>query len=140
MKKNYFFKSFLFLIPYRSSSGINRSCIVRLSLSILPLDSGLEVVITVISNSRQARSNWENWRRLQELEDQPALSVNINSETIVYHCHHCGIQGAMARDQGARMKVVKAEPKPKQERGREAKQKQPTNHVWLWLPANVQPA
>ena len=51
--------------------------------------------------------------RTKNKGDTP-LSVNINSETIVYHCHHCGIQGAMARDQGARMKVVKAEPKPKQ--------------------------
>ena len=50
--------------------------------------------------------------RTKNKGDTP-LSVNINSETIVYHCHHCGIQGAMARDQGARMKVVKAEPKPK---------------------------
>ena len=39
------------------------------------------------------------------------FSVNINSETIIYNCHHCGINGAISRTQGARMKVVKPEPK-----------------------------
>mgnify|MGYP003117145843 CR=1 FL=1 len=36
--------------------------------------------------------------RSKNRRDTP-LSVNINSETIVYHCHHCGINGAMPRTQ-----------------------------------------
>ena len=48
--------------------------------------------------------------RSKNRTDTP-LSVNINSETIVYHCHHCGISGAMPRTQGVNMKAVKAEPK-----------------------------
>jgi twinkle protein len=40
------------------------------------------------------------------------LSVNINAETIVYHCHHCGINGAIARNQGVKMAIVKTEPTP----------------------------
>ena len=39
------------------------------------------------------------------------LSVNINSETIVYNCHHCGINGAFPRTQGVKMSVVKTPPK-----------------------------
>ena len=49
--------------------------------------------------------------RTKNRTDTP-FSVNINSETIVYNCHHCGINGAISRTQGARMKVVKTEPKP----------------------------
>ena len=52
--------------------------------------------------------------RTKNKGDTP-LSVNINSETIVYHCHHCGIQGAMSKSQGATMKVVKTESKPVKE-------------------------
>jgi len=52
--------------------------------------------------------------RTKNKGDTP-LSVNINSETIVYHCHHCGIEGAMSKSQGATMKVVKTEPKPVKE-------------------------
>ena len=48
--------------------------------------------------------------RSKNRRDTP-LSVNINSETIVYHCHHCGINGAMPRTQGVKMKAVKTEPK-----------------------------
>ena len=48
--------------------------------------------------------------RSKNRTDTP-LSVNINSETIVYHCHHCGISGAMPRTQGVNMKAVKVEPK-----------------------------
>ena len=48
--------------------------------------------------------------RSKNRRDTP-LSVNINSETIVYHCHHCGINGAMPRTQGVKMKSVKVEPK-----------------------------
>ena len=50
--------------------------------------------------------------RTKNKGDTP-LSVNINSETIVYHCHHCNIQGAMSRTQGVRMSVVKTETKRK---------------------------
>ena len=46
--------------------------------------------------------------RTKNKKDTP-FSVNINSETIVYHCHHCGINGAIARTQGTRMKIVKSE-------------------------------
>ena len=42
----------------------------------------------------------------------PPLSININAETIVYHCHHCGINGAIARNQGVKMAIVKTEPTP----------------------------
>ena len=49
--------------------------------------------------------------RTKNRTDTP-FSVNINSETIVYNCHHCGINGAISRTQGARMKVVKTEPTP----------------------------
>ena len=51
--------------------------------------------------------------RTKNRGDTP-LSVNINAETIVYHCHHCGIQGAMSRTQGTTMKVIKTEPKRKE--------------------------
>jgi twinkle protein len=39
------------------------------------------------------------------------FSVNINSETIVYNCHHCGINGAYPIKQGAKMSIVKTPPK-----------------------------
>ena len=44
--------------------------------------------------------------RKKHRNDTP-LSVNINAETIVYHCHHCGINGAMPRLKGANMSVIK---------------------------------
>jgi len=48
--------------------------------------------------------------RTKNRTDTP-LSVNINSETIVYNCHHCGINGAFPRTQGVKMSVVKTPPK-----------------------------
>jgi len=48
--------------------------------------------------------------RKKNRSDTP-LSVNINSETIVYHCHHCGINGAISRTQGVKMTTIKTEPK-----------------------------
>ena len=49
--------------------------------------------------------------RSKNRRDTP-LSVNINAETIVYHCHHCGINGAIARNQGVKMAIVKTETTP----------------------------
>jgi len=49
--------------------------------------------------------------RKKHRTDTP-LSVNINAETIVYHCHHCGINGAIPRTTGVQMSVVK-KPEPK---------------------------
>jgi len=34
------------------------------------------------------------------------LSVNINNESIIYHCHHCGINGAISRSQGIKMNRI----------------------------------
>ena len=58
--------------------------------------------------------------RKKNRRDTP-LSVNIQTDKIVYHCHHCNIKGLISRNQGAvKMKVVpKQEPKkinlPKQD-------------------------
>ena len=49
--------------------------------------------------------------RKKNKSDRP-LSVNVNDETIVYHCHHCGINGAMPRlNKGVEMTVLKSEVK-----------------------------
>jgi len=34
------------------------------------------------------------------------LSVNINNESIIYHCHHCGVNGAISRSQGMKMNRI----------------------------------
>ena len=45
--------------------------------------------------------------RTKNTHDKP-LSVNIDSEKVVYHCHHCGTNGLIPRTEGTVMNVVKS--------------------------------
>ena len=48
--------------------------------------------------------------RSKNKHDKP-LSVNIESDKVIYHCHHCGINGLVSRREESHMKVVKQEEK-----------------------------
>ena len=45
--------------------------------------------------------------RSKNKHDKP-LSVNIDSEKVIYHCHHCGTNGLIPRTEGTVMNVVKS--------------------------------
>jgi len=45
--------------------------------------------------------------RTKNKHDKP-LSVNIDSEKVVYHCHHCGTNGLIPRTEGVQMNVIKS--------------------------------
>ncbi len=42
--------------------------------------------------------------RSKNKHDKP-LSVNIDSEKVIYHCHHCGTNGLITRTEGTVMTV-----------------------------------
>jgi len=42
-------------------------------------------------------------------QDKP-LSVNINQDSIIYHCHHCSVNGAYRHSQGLKMTKVITKP------------------------------
>ena len=44
--------------------------------------------------------------RSKNKHDKP-LSVNIDNEKVIYHCHHCGTNGLIPRTEGTVMNVVK---------------------------------
>ena len=49
-------------------------------------------------------------QRSKNKQDKP-LSVNIEADKVIYHCHHCGINGLVSRREDFKMKVVKQEVK-----------------------------
>ena len=50
-------------------------------------------------------------QRTKHRRDKP-LSVNVETEKVVYHCHHCGENGIVPKTNGVKLNVVKEKPKP----------------------------
>ena len=70
--------------------------------------------------------------RSKNKHDKP-LSVNIEADKVIYHCHHCGINGLVSRREEYHMKVVKQEVKKEVKKPVETPKNIPNDKASDWL-------